>query len=88
MVMLYEVMLRLHYGLVMVMLWLLLRAAVLARRQENVSAVPTASHIFFQPLHSRLAYSGLKEQRAQCEQQDRQDEKQYRFTKSRIQLHN
>ena len=49
MVMLYEVMLWLHYGLVMV---------------RNVSAVPIAFHIFYQPLRSHLAYSGLKEQHA------------------------
>ena len=47
----------------------------------NVSAVPMAPQVFFQPLSSRLAYPEFNKQCEQCEQQDNwrceQDEKQY-----------
>ena len=39
-------------------------------REETVSSVPTAPHVFFQPLSLSLAYSGFSKQWAQCEQQD------------------
>ena len=41
-------------------------------RQEriNVSEVPMAFHVFFQPLSSNLAYPGFNEQCGHFEQQD------------------
>ena len=36
----------------------------------NVSAVPVAPQVFFQPLSSRLAYPEFNKQSKQCEQQD------------------
>ena len=35
-----------------------------------LSVVPTALHVFFQPLRSHLAYPGFNKQCGQCEQQD------------------
>ena len=79
-VMSYEVMLRLHYGYIMIMLWLLLRllhqpgerlfyGRNASQERRNVSAVPMALRAFFQPLSSRAKRlnPGFSEQ---CEQQD------------------
>ena len=73
-----ELMLWLRYSSVMVLLWLLLRlpsqpgerlccGCRASQERINVSAVPMAPHIFFQPLSSSLAYPEFSEQ---CEQQD------------------
>ena len=89
MVLLCELRLWLRYSCVMVLLRLLLRllsqpgerlcCGCLANQERiNVSAVPTAPRLFFQPLSTSLAYPELSEQ---CEQQDNwrheQDEQQY-----------
>ena len=69
MVMLCEVMLWLRYGCILVMLWLLLWLLCQpgerlcygyhsSQERINMSAVPMAPHIFFQPLNSHLAYPG------------------------------
>ena len=65
MVMLCEVMLWLHYGYVLVMLWLLCQPGERLcygyhsnQERINMSAVPVAPQIFFQPLSSHLAYPG------------------------------
>ena len=48
----------------------------------DMSAVPTAPHIFFKPLSSHLAYHEFSEQCTQCEQQDRwHDEQDQRYTR-------
>ena len=69
----------LHYiGYVMAVLWLLLwllhqqggrpcYGCHASQERINVSAFPTAPHIFFQPLSLCLAYPGFSKQ---CEQQD------------------
>ena len=78
MVLLCELRLWLRYSCVTVLLRLLLRllsqpgerlcCGCLANQERiNVSAVPTAPRIFFQPLSTSLAYPELSEQ---CEQQD------------------
>ena len=78
MIMFYEVLLRLHYGCMLVILWPLLgrqhqpgeRVCYGYRASQeriNLSPVPSAPRIFFQPLISCLAYPGFSKQ---CEQQD------------------
>ena len=73
MIMLYEVELWLCYGCVMILLWLLLwllgqpgerlcYGCHASQERINESVVPTAGHIFFQPLSSRLAYHWLSKQ--------------------------
>ena len=56
-------------------------ACCISQESINVSAVPMAPQVFFQPLSSRLAYPEFNKQCEQCEQQDNwrceQDEKQY-----------
>ena len=80
MIMLYEVMLWLHYGYIMVMLWLppqllhqpgerLSYGCHASQERINLSAVPTAPQVSFQPLRSSLAYHGFSELGAQREQQ-------------------
>ena len=72
-IMLYEAMLWLCYGCIMVMLWLLLllvqqpgqRLCYGCRANQerrSISAVLTAPHIFFQPLSLCLAYNVFSEQ--------------------------
>ena len=79
--MLYEVMLWLHYGYIMVLLWLLLRLLCqsgerlcygcrASQERINMSAVPIAPGVFFQPVSSCLAYPWFSEQWEECEQQD------------------
>ena len=65
MVMLYEVLLCLCHGYIMVMSWLLCQPGERlcygypsSQERINMSAVPMAPHIFFQPLNSHLAYPG------------------------------
>ena len=81
MVMLYEVMFWLCSGCLMVMLWLLLQllhqrgdrqcyGSLASQERMEVSAVPMAPPVFFQPLSPCLDYPGLSKQCAQCEQQD------------------
>ena len=70
--------LRLCYGSIMVMLWLLLwllcqlgermcYGCCASQERINMSAVPTAPRVSFQPFSSSLSYPGFSEQ---CEQQD------------------
>ena len=69
------------YGSVMVMLWPLLQllhqpgerlcyGCCASQERINVSALPMAPRIFFQPLSSSLTYPGINEQ---CRQYERQD---------------
>ena len=44
--------------------------AAVSQERINVSAVPMAPQVFFQPLGSHLAYPGFSEQCRQCKQQD------------------
>ena len=78
MIILYEVMLWLHYGYVMVMLWLLLwllhqpgerlcNGSHVFQKIINLSAVSTVPGFFFQHLSSCLAYSGFSQQCIKCE---------------------
>jgi len=71
---------RLGYGYVMVMLCLLLwllhqlgerlyYGCCASQERRNVSVVPSAPPIFFQPLSLRLVYPGFSKQ---CEQEDNQ----------------
>ena len=89
MVILYEVMLWLHYGYYTVMLWLFLwllhqpTESLCYGYYENqqritMTAVPIAPQVFFQPLNLSLAYPGFSEL---CEQQDNwhhKEDQQYR----------
>ena len=79
MVMLYEVMVWLHYCYIMVMLqgllWLLCQPGErlyygchASQERINGSSVPMAPHILFQTLSSSLVYPGFSEQCTQCEQ--------------------
>ena len=92
MIMLYEVMLWLLQGSVMVMLWPLLQllrqpgerlcyGCQASQERIKLSSVPMAPQVFFQPLSLCLAYPGFSEQCGQCEQRDNwhreQDEEQY-----------
>ena len=72
MFMLYEVMLCLRYGYVMVTLWLLLQllhqpgerlcyGCHASQERINVSAVPMAPQVSFQPLSLCLSYPGFSE---------------------------
>ena len=45
-------------------------ACCISQESINVSAVPMAPQVFFQPLSSRLAYPEFNKQCEQCEQQD------------------
>ncbi|CAM9288786.1 unnamed protein product [Rangifer tarandus platyrhynchus] len=67
MIMFYEVLLRLHYGYILVMLWLPLglqhqpgeRVCYGCRASQeriNLSAIPSAPRIFFQPSHALLPW--------------------------------
>ena len=73
MAMLYEIMLWLHHGYIMVMLWLLLQllhqpgerlyyGCHANQEKINMSAAPMAPRVFFQPLSLCLAYPGFSEQ--------------------------
>ena len=82
---------RLCYGSVIVMLRLLLRLLYqpekrlcygrpASQEKKNVSAVPMAPLIFFQPLSLSLAFPGFIKQWKECEQQDnwrREQDQQY-----------
>lgn len=81
MVMFYEVLLRLHYGYILAIFWPLLglqhqhgeRVCYGCRGSQeriNLSAIPSAPRVFFQPLISHLAYPGFSNQCRQCEQRD------------------
>ena len=78
MVMFYEVLLRLHYGYILIIFWPLLGLQHQhgervcygchgSQERINLSAIPSAPRIFFQPLISHLAYPGFSKQ---CEQRD------------------
>ena len=67
MVMLYEVLLCLCHGYITVMLWLLCHPGErlcygcrASQERINMSAFPTASQVFFQPLSSHLSYPGFR----------------------------
>ena len=67
MVMLYEVLLCLCHGYIRVMSWLLSQPGErlcygchASQERINMSAVPTAPRVFFQPLSSCLDYSGFR----------------------------
>ena len=81
MIMLYEIILWLCYGYIMITLWLLLwlpqqpgerlyYGCHASQEKINVSQVPMAPQVFFQPLSSCLAYPGFSEQCGQCEKRD------------------
>ena len=81
MVMFYEVLLRLHYGYILVIFWPLLGLQHQhgervcygchgSQERINLSAIPSAPRIFFQPLISHLAYPGFSKQCRECEQRD------------------
>ena len=84
MIMLYEIILWLCYGYIMITLWLLLwlpqqpgerlyYGCHASQEKINVSQVPMAPQVFFQPLSSCLAYPGFSEQ---CEQKDNRHHEQ------------
>ena len=67
-------------------------ACCASQERINVSAVPMALCVFFQPLSSRIAYSGFNKQCAKCEQQDswhHEQDKQYKhiYVSSNIPIH-
>ena len=77
MVMFCEVMLWLCYGYVMAVATAAESAGErlcygrhASQERINLSAVPTAPRVFFQPLSSSLAYPGFSKQCKQCERQD------------------
>ena len=81
MIMLYEVMLWLCYGYVLVMLWLLLwllsqlgerlcYSCSASKKRINISTFPMVPQVSFQPLSWHLAYPEFSEQCGQRKQRD------------------
>ena len=63
-----------------------------SQKKINLPAVPMALCVFFQPLSSRIAYSGFNKQCAKCEQQDswhHEQDKQYKriYVNSNVPIH-